>query len=70
MVSPTVEANLLPLVTMLPGGWDYRLVEVYAADSDISVCATNRCNDSIADAGAVIAKCCSQVGRKFLENWS
>lgn len=65
-----VEVNLLPLVTMLPRRWDHRLVEVYAADSDVSVSATNCRNDSIADAGTVIAECCRQVRRKFLEHWS
>lgn len=55
---------------MLPGRWDNRLVEVHAADSDISVSATNRRDHSIAHARAVITERCRQVWRKFLGQWS
>lgn len=65
-----IEADLLPLVTMLPGRWDHRLVEVHAADPDVSVSATNRGDDSIAHTGTVIAERCCNVWRKFLEQWS
>lgn len=61
-----VEANLLPLVTMLPRRRDHRFVEVHAADPDIPVPAANRRDDCIAHARAVITERRRQVGREFL----
>lgn len=51
---------------MLTGGREQRLIEIYAADPDISICATNRCKYNTAGARAIVAECSGDVRCKFL----
>lgn len=53
---------------MLPGRRDHSLVEVHAADPDVSVPAPDRGDDGVTHAGAVIGERCGQVGREFLQS--